>query len=99
MALKIVIRPLAETDLDDAISWHNEQKENLWERFLFEFREILTILSFHPYAFRKRYKHVRAFGLKRFPYKIYYLIDGSTIHVLAVIHQKRSSKGLEAKSQ
>jgi len=71
MAIKIIIRPFAEEDLDDAIFWYNQQQENLGEAFLLEVREVLTIVSLYPFAFRKRYKQVRSFGLKRFPYKIY----------------------------
>ncbi len=54
MALKIVIRPLAEEDLDEAIFWYNEQKEKLGEEFLFEFRDTLKVVSLNPLAFRKR---------------------------------------------
>ena len=92
MALKIIIRPLAEEDLDDAICWYNKKKEILGEEFLLEFVETLKIVSLHPLVFRKRYKQARAFGLKRFPYKIYYLVDDYALHVLAVIHQKRNPK-------
>ena len=64
MALKIIIRPLAEEDLDDAICWYNKKKEILGEEFLLEFVETLKIVSLHPLVFRKRYKQARAFGVK-----------------------------------
>jgi plasmid stabilization system protein ParE len=92
MALKVIIRPLAEEDIDDAIFWYNKQKESLGEEFLFEFLKALKVVIINPFSFRRRYKQVRAFSLKKFPYKVFYLVDELAIHVLAVMHQKRNPK-------
>lgn len=92
MVLKIDISPLAEEDIDQAVYWYNGQRENLGEEFFLELMETLRIVSLHPFAFRVRHKQARAFSLKRFPYKVYYLVSRHSLYVLAVIHQKRSSK-------
>lgn len=92
MALNIVIKPLAELDLEEAVQWHEEQKEKLGEEFLFEFRDALRIVARSPLGFRKRLKNIRAFVLKRFQYNVYYIVTDETLFVIAVIHQKRNPK-------
>lgn len=92
MALSIVLKPLAELDLEEAVDWYSEQKENLGEEFLFEFRDAVRIVSKSPLTFRKRYKKVRAFALKRFPYNVYYISENDTLFILAILHQKRNPK-------
>lgn len=92
MGLKIIVRPLAELDLDIAVKWYVLESEKLGERFLFEFRNAILAVSKTPYSFQKKYKSIRAFALKRFPYNIYYFLDKNTLFVIAVLHQKRNPK-------
>ncbi len=92
MALNIVIKPLAELDLEEAVEWHEEQKEKLGEEFLFEFRDAIRIVARSPFGFRKRLKSIRAFALKKFHYNVYYIITPETLFVIAVVHQKRNPK-------
>lgn len=92
MALSIVLKPLAELDLEQAVEWYEAEKEKLGEEFLFEFRDAVRVVSGNPLGFRNRYKRIRAFGLKRFPYNIYYIFENNTLYILAIIHQKRNPK-------
>lgn len=92
MALNIVIKPLAELDIEEAVEWHEAQKEKLGEEFLFAFRDALRVVALSPLGFSKRIKNVRAFALKRFHYNVYYIVTTETLYVIAVIHQKRNSK-------
>jgi len=92
MALNIVIKPLAELDLENAVEWYEAEKENLGEEFLFEFRDALRIVAQTPLGFRKRFRKIRAFSMKRFSYNVYYIWENETISVLAVIHHKRNPK-------
>ncbi len=90
MALKIIIKPLAEQDIDDAIKWYEEQEENVGEKFLIAFKETLLIVSQNPHSFRKRYKDIRSFSLRKFPFSIFYIFENDTVFVVAVVHQKRN---------
>ena len=86
----MIIKPLAEQDIDDAIKWYEEQEEKLGEKFLIAFKETLIIVSQNPLHFRKRYKVIRSFSLRKFPYSIFYIIENETVYVIAVVHQKRN---------
>ena len=92
MVLKIVIKPLAELDLQEAVKWYVLENEKLGEELLFEFRDALLAVSKTPLGFQKRYKAVRAFALKRFPYNVFYVLDKDTLFVVAILHQKRNPK-------
>ncbi|MFI5164730.1 MAG: type II toxin-antitoxin system RelE/ParE family toxin [Bacteroidia bacterium] len=92
MVLKIIVKPLAELDLQEAVNWYFLENEELAETFLFEFRDAVRAVSRSPLGFQKRFKSVRAFAMKRFPYHVYYLLDKDTLYIIAVIHQKRNPK-------
>jgi toxin ParE1/3/4 len=92
MALSIVIKPLAELDIENAVQWHEEQKVKLGEEFLFELRDAIRVVALTPFGFRKRLKSIRSFALKRFPYTVYYIFKDETLFVIAVLHQKRNPK-------
>jgi toxin ParE1/3/4 len=92
MVLRIIVRPLAELDLDLAVQWYVLENEKLGEQFLDEFRVAVLAVSKTPLGFQKRLKSVRAFALKRFPYNVYYLLEKDTLIVIAILHQKRNPK-------
>ena len=92
MALRIIVKPLAELDLELAVKWYLLENEKLAEEFLFEFRNAVRIVSVTPLGFQRRYKSVRAFAMKKFPYNVYYILDKNTFFVIAIIHQKRNPK-------
>lgn len=54
MALKIIIKPLAEEDLNTAIKWYLLENKELAATFLFEFRDAIRLVSQVPYGFQKR---------------------------------------------
>lgn len=92
MALKIIIKPLAEIDLETTVKWYVLENEKSGEDFLFEFRDAIRAVSHTPLGFQKRYKSVRAFALKRFPYNVYYILEKDALFIIAILHQKRNPK-------
>ena len=92
MALRIIVRPLAELDLELAVKWYVLENEKLAEDFLFAFRDALITVGRLPHGFQKKYKSVRVFSMKRFPYSVYYFLDSDVLHVIAILHQKRNPK-------
>lgn len=92
MDLKVIVKPLAEIDLEEAVRWYALENDELAETFLFEFRDAVQAVSRSPLGFQKRYLSIRAFAMKRFPYNIYYMIDKETMFILAVLHYKKNPK-------
>ena len=50
----------------------------------------LRFIERNPKVFLSKYKGARKYHVKRFPYKIIYLLEEERIIILAVIHGKRS---------
>lgn len=93
MAFKILFKPIALIDVDEAISWYEKELKGLGYRFLNRLTEALEELKVNPNAYQIIYSPVRRMLLKSFPYKILYFIrDPETIIILGVIHTKRSNR-------
>lgn len=95
MDYTIKISRSARLEINSAISWYNEQKQNLGNIFLSSFEsKIQFIKDFtHASPFFVKDKGVRFTFISTFPYNIYYKVTGNTIVILAVLHtsKKRNS--------
>lgn len=89
MTFQIYIRPEAEIDLEDAASWYQLQQHGLGYEFLEEIKHSLQIIEDNPHLFRTTYKEVRRAIVQRFPFVIYYQIEGDEVIVIGVIHASR----------
>ena len=95
--MKIEFSSLALEDLRAGYSFYENQAEGLGEYFLdslsADIDSLILFAGIHPVFFSKYYRLLS----NRFPFAIYYLIDGSVIKVDAVLdcrsnpslHQKR----------
>lgn len=89
---KLSLSKLAVKDVDNAILWYKEQQSGLESKFLDELREHYKRILEYPenYGFYSFILHLRHLKLKRFPYYIFYRIDGKTIRIAGIIHSSRS---------
>ncbi|MCL0096151.1 type II toxin-antitoxin system RelE/ParE family toxin [Thermodesulfovibrionales bacterium] len=90
MKYRVIIRPEAENDLKEAFSWHEDKRQGLGYNFLLQVDAGPRFIERNPKICPVEYKRTRKFLIKRFPYKIIYLVEEDRITVLAVIHVKRS---------
>ena len=97
MTLPVIINPLAEEDLADAISWYN-QKAGLGDNFLAAVNECIERIGAHPQLYAKIFGEVRRAGVRRFPYGVFYRIDAQQITVVAIYHARRDPKGWQRRA-
>lgn len=71
--------------------WHEDKRRGLGYDFLLQVDAGLRFIERNPEIFPEEYKKTRKHLIKRFPYKIIYLVEKQKIIVLAVIHGKRRS--------
>ncbi|MEW6095732.1 MAG: type II toxin-antitoxin system RelE/ParE family toxin [bacterium] len=90
MKYKVIIRPEAEDDLKEAFLWYEDRRLGLGYDFLLQVDAGIMFIERNPEVNSLEYKGTRKHLIKRFPYKIIYLIEKERIIVLAVIHGKRS---------
>jgi plasmid stabilization system protein ParE len=86
----LIIRPEAEDDLKEAYSWYEDKRQGLGHDFLLQVDAGLNFVARYPDIHPIEYKGTRKHLIKRFPYKIIYLVENERIIVLAVIHGRRS---------
>jgi len=86
----LIIRPEAEDDLKEAYSWYEDKRQGLGHDFLLQVDAGLNFIARYPDIHPIEYKGTRKHLLKRFPYKIIYLVENNRIVILAVIHGRRS---------
>ena len=91
MKYRIIIRPVAEDDLREAFLWYEDRRKGLGFDFLLQVDAGLRFIKRFPEIFRPEYKGTRKHIIKRFPYKIIYLVEKQKIIILAAIHGKRHS--------
>jgi len=84
--------PKAREDVREIVLWYRGEREGLEDRFLLSLKASSDILLKNPLQYQVKFGSVRALLLKRFPYRLYYFIDGNLIMVLGVVHTKRSPK-------
>jgi len=90
MKYRVIVRPEAEHDLKEAFSWYEDNRTGLGYDFLLQVDAGINFIKRNPDVHPIEYKETRKHLIKRFPYKIIYLVEGEKIVILAVIHGKRS---------
>ncbi len=90
MNYNISVSPEAENDIEEAFLWYEDKRKGLGHDFLLQVDSGIRFIERTPKLFKQEYKGTRKHIIKRFPYKIIYLIEKQLIIILAVIHSRRS---------
>ena len=91
MKYELVIRPEAEQDLTESFAWYEDKRKGLGYDFLLQVDAGLRFIARNPEISVPAYKRVRKHIIKRFPYKIIYIVESHRVIVLGVIHGKRGA--------
>ncbi len=88
--MKIVFRAAALEESREAIAWYlQEAGQRQADAFRDEVNAKLTLLMEHPGIGTPGEWGTRWMPLKVFPYILHYRLDGDTLRVFAVAHQRR----------
>jgi toxin ParE1/3/4 len=88
----ISIRPAAEAEILEAHAWYEHGTEGLGLEFMRAVEACLANIERHPKAYPIVHRELRRALLRRFPYALFYLLDGSNIVVIACFHASRDPK-------
>jgi len=89
MSFRITIRSRARDDIRDGRDWYQEKSQDLAVRFGREINEVMMAIKDRPLIHAKIYRNIRRAMTRRFPYAIYFIVEGDRIAVLRVLHQAR----------
>lgn len=88
--MKILVRRRAKLDLLEARRWYEERERGLGSALLTEVEELLEQIRQHPEIYPRVDERIRRAALRRFPYGMFYVVDGDTLRVIAILHRARS---------
>ncbi|CAN5389149.1 type II toxin-antitoxin system RelE/ParE family toxin [soil metagenome] len=87
---QILVRPEAESEVQQAFNWYEKQSEGLGFEFLRAIEACLSGVKRNPFAYTIiKNPNVRRAIIRRFPYALFYLVDDEAIVVIAVFNVKR----------
>ena len=89
MKWRLVIRPRAETDLREALDWYESKRTGLGAEFLAEIESAIQALVHDPDRYTIYYRGFRRVFVRRFPYKLFYRLEGDRIIVFRILHAHR----------
>ena len=92
MIFTIHIRPEAEGDIEYAAIWYEKQQENLGQDFLAKLSSTFKELSENPKLYPAIYRDTHRVVIHRFPFNVHYLIEDTSVIVVAVMHGSRHPK-------
>ncbi len=87
---KIELSNEAEEDFDNAFNYYLYENERVANNFYHKTNESFITLSKDPFAYQKIYKNIHRFVMKKFPFVIYFRINGFSIRIIAIFHTSRN---------
>jgi toxin ParE1/3/4 len=95
---RLLIRPEAEAEIEEAYHWYEARRAGLGADFLLCVEDGLEKIKKSAETPPVVHRNVRRLLIHRFPYGIFYLTKQDTIHILAVFHCRRNPKGWKLRS-
>lgn len=90
MKYRVIVRPEAQREIQEAYDWYEERSEGLGLEFLRAADACLSAVQRNPAAYPPVHAQVRRALLRRFPYALFYLVEAETLVLLACFNVKRS---------
>lgn len=95
MSLRLIFKPAARIEYDEATIWYEQRRPGLGKEFLLEADHALQRAEANPERFPKVRQQARKIHMRRFTrYNIYFAVKDGTLSVLAVFHSSRNPEEL-----
>lgn len=89
MKRRVLIRPEAQADIKETVSWYERRERGLGIRFKLEARTAIRRIGANALMFPAIDTRVRRALLSSFPYSVYFTVEEKEVVILAVLHQHR----------
>jgi plasmid stabilization system protein ParE len=86
---RLVAEPAVDLDVEAAFEWYEKERAGLGREFLDELREAYHRVVEGPFRYEDIRSGIRRALLRRFPYAVYFAVEGDLVVVLAVLHGHR----------
>lgn len=89
MTRRLVVTLEAGADIAEAIAWFGRISPSLPARLRVELDDVNASILEHPELHPVVYRNFRRALLRKFPYSVFYVVDGDVVLVVGVVHQSR----------
>jgi len=86
---RVIFTQAARLELIEAQDWYEGEAPGLGRRFRQAIDALTERMSANPRQFPVVFKDVRRALLRRFPYSLFFVIEGETLLVVACFHASR----------
>jgi toxin ParE1/3/4 len=86
---RLIADPRADLDVEAAFEWYENEQPGVGFELLDELRAAYNSVANGPFKYQVLRSQIRRALLRRFPFAVYFVIDGHVIVVLAVLHASR----------
>jgi plasmid stabilization system protein ParE len=86
---RLLSEPRADLEVEAAFEWYENERPGLGSELIDELRAAYDRIASGPLKYRALHSGIRRALLKRFPYAVYFAIDGDVIVVVTVLHASR----------
>ena len=97
MSRPVVLRGLAERDVQDARDWYESKQVGLGVKFTRRLSDTVAVIGKMPELFGVIGPGVRAATIRRFPHIIYYSVYPDRVEVLAVLHGSQDASAWQSR--
>lgn len=92
MIQRIIFKPEASFDLAEAYEWYEQRDPGLGTEFMRAVESCMHQIERYPKMYPLVHKNVRQTLTRRFPYSIFYIVQGDAIYVISVFHAARNPR-------
>ena len=89
MSAVLVFKPLAEAEIAEAFAWYAQPEIDKGRDFIADLERVERFIRMNPLLYPRVEGGIHRANLRRFPYSLFYVVDGETVSVLSCFHQHR----------
>lgn len=89
MKYHLLVRPEAETDIEESFNWYEDEMPGLGHQFRYALRSTISLVRSNPFLFPVVHRQVRRAVVKRFPHAFFFFIENEDVIITACVHHKR----------
>lgn len=90
--MKLLLRPAAAAELEEAFRWYERQRPGLGEELLRAVDSALVDVLEQPLRHPEIHRDVRRALVRRFPFAVFYRLLDDRLVVLAILHGGRDPR-------
>lgn len=87
---RVIFTQAARLELIEAQDWYESEVEGLGRRFRAAIDALTERMSANPRQFPVVFRNVHRALLRRFPYSLFFVVNGDTLVVIACFHASRN---------